>query len=296
MISVVIPSYKRKDSILQLLETVYGQEGAEFEVIVVDDRSDDGTPDAIAGRFPRTVIVRQAVNCGPAVCRNDGIRKAKGEIIVGLDSDVTLPERDTLRKVEEIFEQHPAVSGLAFHLLQPDGKSEDVDRWWHPLSNERYACRRFSTLYFSGTAYAFRRDAVMAAGLFPEILFMHYEEVELAYRILDNGGTILYCPELMAIHHEHSVSRRSEVRLFYKPRNQVLLAIGCYPVWRGIFFLVPRLVRGFGLSVWHRHFKIFMRAMLMAAKMAPQRWAERKPLKPATWQRLALIRRGYGDI
>ena len=57
------------------------------------------------------------------------------------------------------------------------GKSEDVDRWLHPLSNERYACRRFSTLYFSGTAYAFRRDAVMAAGLFPEILFMHYEEV-----------------------------------------------------------------------------------------------------------------------
>ena len=38
---------------MQLLETVYCQEGAEFEVIVVDDRSDHGTPDAIAGRFPR---------------------------------------------------------------------------------------------------------------------------------------------------------------------------------------------------------------------------------------------------
>ncbi len=292
MISVVIPSYNRKESMLHLLATIYAQEGVTFEVIVVDDHSADRTAEAIIERFPRTVVVRNEVNCGPAVCRNRGICLAKGEIIVGLDSDVMLNESDVLRKTEAAFRECPKANGLAFHIFRPEGMAEDVDRWWHPLPIEKFANQRFATIYFSGTAYALRRDAVLAAGLFPEILFMHYEEVELAYRILDNGGDILYCPELKAIHHEHVVSRRSEVRLFYKPRNQVLVAIGCYPVMRGICFLLPRLVHGFGLSVMHRHLNVFLRAMVMAVKMSPRRWVERKPLKPATWHRMAMIRRG----
>lgn len=281
---------------LKLLESVYRQEDVALEVVVVDDNSADGTADAITERFPLTVVIRNHVNCGPAVCRNSGIRLAKGEIIVGLDSDVTLPERDTLKKIVATFRECPSAHGLAFHLLRPDGKAEDADRWWHPLPIEKFADQRFATFYFSGTAYAFRRTAMLAAGLFPEILFMHYEEVELAYRVLDNGGDILYCPELKAVHHEHLVSRRSEVRLFYKPRNQVLVTIGCYPVLRGIIFLVPRLVHGLGLSVLRRHFKIFRRAMVMALKLAPKRWAERKPLKKTTWHRMALIRRGCVNV
>ena len=179
---------------LQLLADVYSQVGTTYEVIVVDDHCPDNTASAVSERFPQTVVLRSEVNCGPAVSRNRGIRQARGAIVIGFDSDVTLGDPTLLRRVVDAFERLPEASALAFRILSADGQSEDAPRWWHPLPLAQYAGRSFVTHYFSGTGYAIRRDAVLAAGLFPELLFMHYEEVELAFRILDNGGSIGVLP------------------------------------------------------------------------------------------------------
>ena len=201
MISVVVPSYNRKDCVLALLADLEQQEGVDFEIIVVDDCSPDDTVDVVRSEFPNVRLYVNEKNGGPSVTRNRGIKEARGEIIVGFDSDVTVPDKDTLRRVEEHFKENPKTGGLAFRLFKPDGVSEDVGRWWHPLPVEEFATRSFETSYFSGTAYAFRKEVVMRAGLFPEIYYMHYEEVELAYRVLDQGDVILYTPNLSVLHH-----------------------------------------------------------------------------------------------
>jgi GT2 family glycosyltransferase len=286
MISVVIPSYNRKDCVLALLADVYRQEGVEFEVIVVDDCSPDGSYEAISEKFPQVVLLKNEKNGGPCVTRNRGVLAAKGEIIVGFDSDVTVPDSRFLAGVKDRFSRVPGVHGLAFHLLKPDGKNEDVPRWWHPLPVSTFATREFLTSYFSGTGYAFRRDAMIAAGLFPEIFYMHYEEVELAFRILDRGGDILYCPELCVQHHANEVSRRSEIKVFYKPRNQILLAIRCYPFVRAVCYATPRVANSLLTALRNGWLKDFVRAMKSAAALAPQCLADRSPLKPATWRRM----------
>jgi GT2 family glycosyltransferase len=292
VISVVIPSYKRQESVLRLLEDVFRQRDAEFEVIVVDDHSGDDTVEVLRSRFPQATILENPVNSGPAVARNRGIRAARGDLIVGFDSDVTLPDDLLLSKVVRTFSERPQVDALAFRLLHPDGHSEDSPRWWHPVPIEPYARRHFFTHYFSGTGYAFRTPAIHAASLFPEILFMHYEEVELALRHLDNGGCILHCPDLTVLHHEHQVSRRTEIKVFYKPRNQVLLAVACYPLLRGIAFVAPRLTYACFKSLVHRDFPVFLRAVRSALQLGRQRLPDRRPLKSATWKRLADMRRG----
>lgn len=290
MISVVIPTYSRSETTLRLLGDVERQVGVEFEVIVVDDCSPVNPVVSLTRQFPRVTLLRNNVNSGPAVTRNRGIRAARGEIIVGFDNDVSVPDRTTLAKVAAIFAERPDVDGLAFRLLQPDGATEDAARWWHPVPIDRYAHRQFSTSYFSGTAYAFRREAMLAAGLFPEILFMHYEEVELAYRILDRGGTILYHPELSVLHHAHPVSRRSEIKVFYKPRNQVLLAVGCLPLVRAIAYVAPRLAFHFLVAVRNGHLPAFFRALRSAGEKLPDRWKQRRVLQRATFRRLAALR------
>src|SRR5689334_6654841 len=161
LISVVIPAYNRRDSILQLLADVYRQEGVSFEVIVVDDCSPDDTVAAITARYPTVRLFRNAVNGGPAVSRNRGVREARGEFIVGFDSDVTVPDTTVLRRTAETFRKFPEATGLAFRLFSPDGKTDDAPRWWHPVPIGRYANERFSTHYFSGTGYAFRREAML---------------------------------------------------------------------------------------------------------------------------------------
>ena len=292
MISVVIPSYNRRDCVLALLTGVYAQKGVEVEVIVVDDCSPDNSVEAIRSAFPQATVLVNEKNGGPAVTRNRGILAATGEIVVGFDSDVTIPDEMLLSKVAARFASLPQVTGLAFRLLKPDGKSEDTPRWWHPVPIDGYADKEFFTSYFSGTAYAFRREDLVKSGMYPEILYMHYEEVELAYRIIDQGGAILHCPELVALHHANEVSRRSEVTVFYKPRNQVLLAAACLPGLKAVQYVVPRVCYQFVKACGGGHVKDFVRAMRSASDLLPGMLENRRPLRRETLQRIGAMRQG----
>lgn len=297
VISVVIPSYRRRQSVLDLLGDVYRQEGVAFEVIVVDDASDDGSAEAISAMFPGASLLVNEKNSGPCVTRNRGIRAARGEFIVGFDSDVRVPDASLLARTAQTFVELPAhVHGLAFRLLRPDGVSEDKARWWHPVPIKEFANRMFETSYFSGTGYAFRREAVIEAGLFPEIFYMHYEEVELAWRILDNGGAIIHCPALSVVHCEHQVSRRNEVKTFYKTRNQILLAAGCMSSICGLRFLAPRVAYAGLAAVRFNHVTTFVRALKSAGTLLPARCHKRKQLSRDTWKRIKKIKKFYGKI
>ncbi len=292
MISVVIPSYNRRDCVLALLTDVYAQQGVEMEVIVVDDCSPDNSVEAIRCAFPQAIVMVNEKNGGPAVTRNRGIRAAKGDVVVGFDSDVTIPDPMLLSKVVARFSGQPKITGLAFRLLKPDGKSEDSLRWWHPVPIGEYANKEFFTSYFSGTAHAFRRKELVKAGMYPEILYMHYEEVELAFRIIDQGGSILHCPDLVALHHANEVSRRSEVSVFYKPRNQVLLAAACLPVLKAIQYVVPRVSYQFVKACGGGHVKDFFRAMWSASKLLPALLENRKPLRRETLEQIGALKQG----
>lgn len=292
LLSVVIPAYRRRESVLLLLADLFRQRYRRFEVIVVEDCGGDGTYEAVMKLFPQVIILKNDKNSGPTVSRNRGIRAAKGEIVVGLDSDVTVPDPDLLERVAATFAELTEVVGLAFRILRPDGRSEDTPRWWHPVPIAAYADKRFHTSYFCGTAFAFRRDSVLAAGLFPEILYMYYEEVELSFRVLDLGGSIVHCPDLAVLHHASEIARRSDAQVFYEPRNQILVAAACFPAHHAFLYLVPRFFYRFSLA-WRRgELPIFLRAMRSVADLLPKRLKERKPLRRQTLRRISDMRRG----
>lgn len=85
-ISVVIPTYNRRESLKRALSSVLAQKGVSFEVIVIDDGSTDDTRSLIAKEFPE-IRYYFFENQGPAAARNRGIEKAKGQWIAFLDSD-----------------------------------------------------------------------------------------------------------------------------------------------------------------------------------------------------------------
>lgn len=290
-ISVVIPNYNRQDSILPLLEDIYRQEGVDIEVIVVDDGSSDGSCEAIARQFPQTILLRNEQNGGPCVSRNRGIRAARNEIVVGFDSDVSLPSDTLLHGISKAFADCPEVSAIALRILAADGKSEDGPRWCHPRPMAQYAHQAFVTDYISGTGYAFRREPALLSGLFPELFYMHHEEVEISFRILDTGGRIMHCPWLAVLHHPHPVANRSKNETYYNPRNQVLLAVGMFPWPKAVSYLVPRMIYQFLSAVVGKRTRVFLSAMQDAWRLLPRRLEERKPLHPATLALIARIRR-----
>ena len=86
LFSVVVPTYNRLPFLREALESAWRQTFTDHEVIVVDDGSNDGTPEWLAGQTPRLQFYRQE-NTGPGAARNLGAAKACGEYVAFLDSD-----------------------------------------------------------------------------------------------------------------------------------------------------------------------------------------------------------------
>ncbi len=116
--SVVIPTYNRKHTLRQCLAALARQDYADYEVIVVDDGSRDGTDAMLAAEFPTIRYLRQA-NQGQAVARNRGIEAGTGESVAFTDDDNVVPA-DWLSRMADGFRRHPEVSGVGGRMEPPE--------------------------------------------------------------------------------------------------------------------------------------------------------------------------------
>ena len=123
MISVVIPLYNKEASIAQSLKSVLSQEYDDFEVVIVDDGSTDGSVSIVeAMNNPRIRLIKQE-NGGPSKARNTGVKNAKGEWILFLDADdEMLPGAFEL--FSEKIQKHTDVDMFLGEVIVNNGKKE----------------------------------------------------------------------------------------------------------------------------------------------------------------------------
>ena len=171
-VSVVMPLYNRVSTVRQAVDSVLEQNFVDFELIIVDDGSTDGSPEVVAAfDDSRIRLVRLGANRGGNAARNEGIRQARGRIISFLDSDdAFLPNK--LQTVVDAFDSQPGLGGLvdSFRKLYPDGRSKDCR---NPAIRQRDALltalfdRR---LWKSTPSISVTPEAAAAAGYFDEQL------------------------------------------------------------------------------------------------------------------------------
>ncbi len=164
-VSVIIPTYQRREAVLGAVSSALVQTWRDFELIVVDDGSDDGSGEALA-RFGDRISYRWRPNAGPAAARNAGLAIATGEIVAFLDSDDRwLP--DHLATVNALLLRHPeAVLASTGRDFRNAGRGTvSRARLVRPLP-------RLLIGNFVGqpSCIAVRRAAVVAAGGFDERL------------------------------------------------------------------------------------------------------------------------------
>jgi GT2 family glycosyltransferase len=178
----------------------------KFEVIVVSDGSTDGT-DAFLARAvtPFRLVVASRANSGPAAARNTGVRLAQGEVLLFVDDDV-VPQADLLHQHLTSHEEASSEVVVIGPMLTPaDHHLNACVQWEQAMLYKQYYAMlagHYEPTYrqfFTGNA-SVGRQFLLAAGGFDE-RFRRAEDIELAYRLDDQGARFVFNPRAVGYHY-----------------------------------------------------------------------------------------------
>ena len=248
--SVVIPTYRRPETLFPVLDALAEQaQPPEFEVVVVDDGSGDETPTRLAAfRPPYAFRFFSQENGGPASARNRGVREASGDVVLFLGDD-TVPEPALLAVHGKAHaERRPYPIAVLGYTTWPRGLA--VSPFLHHINEYGlqfgYGLIRdpervpFNFFYTSNVSLP--RRLLLEAGLF-DTSFPHaaWEDIEVAYRLMQQGMRMLYRPEAVARHH-HDITFASFRRRQEKAGEAAAIFYRKHPEL-GDFLAVPQALR-----------------------------------------------------
>ncbi|MBK7505053.1 MAG: glycosyltransferase family 2 protein [Bacteroidetes bacterium] len=121
-LSIIIVNYNVKHFLEQALNSIFQSNTSfEYEVLVVDNYSADGSVEMLIANFPQVKVFAEKQNHGFSKGNNIAIKKSKGEFVLLLNPDTVL-EEDTLEKVVEFMDKHKDVGGLGVKMMDGSGK------------------------------------------------------------------------------------------------------------------------------------------------------------------------------
>lgn len=224
-LSVVIVNYNTRKLLKGCLESVFKHtKDLDFEVIVVDNASRDGSAKMVRkiikdGSFGKTrpliKLIESKKNLGFAGGNNLGIKQARGDYILLLNSDTLLKENAFLKMVD-YMDGHPGVSILGPRLLNVDGSHQKSVGWFPALPvvalmlfkehfggshHVRSSPEKAGEVdWVMGAALMARKDVFGKIGLLDEKIFMYMEEVEWCYRAKKAAQTVYFYPGAQITH------------------------------------------------------------------------------------------------
>jgi glycosyltransferase involved in cell wall biosynthesis len=211
-ISVVTPTHNKLVILQRTLASLAAQDLSpeEYEVVVVDDGSTDGTSAFLESHRPEHgfTVVRQVSNRGRAAARNLGLARAEGDLVVFLDDDMELVP-GFLRVHREFHEIGTGKAGIGNVINHPEISVAPIDRYMSTRGAQKI--RETGPLpwkYFSTNNASVRREDLVAIGGFDEnFVYYGFEDLELAWRLVEERGlTIGFVPEARSYHiHPHSL-------------------------------------------------------------------------------------------
>jgi len=227
LVSVIIPTYNRKDSLLRTLDSLSRQTylAERFEVIVVDDGGSDGT-EAIAQRaFPSALLYLRQENQGEVVARNHAVEHSAGEILVFLDDDIEV-NQEYLAALVAAHGAHPRAVVMG-RLIDIPVRSEVADdtptmKSEHPVIGQRNSALQEATFLdcMSGIV-SISRDGYLEVGAMQPLRAGEgrniWGGIDFGYRAHQQGFAFWRAQSTVAFHHdEASASLRARCRRGYQ--------------------------------------------------------------------------------
>ena len=229
MVSIIIPTYNRLNSLLKAIESILAQKNDNYEIIVVDDGSTDGTPDVLKGKFDNISIGYTEKRAGPSHARNVGISISKGEYLWFLDSDVILPDENMINKMIHAFNSKPKIGSLGGEIVVYE---KLMDRaygrriTWNAKNKrvEAYKDGDLKECDYLATCNCFikKKFAIELNG-FDEQFVFGAEDMDFGFR-LNQLGLKNYTGFNTAVHHFHEKAGRYENETTHYQKTRIQYA------------------------------------------------------------------------
>lgn len=243
LVSIIIPTYNRKGQTLECVGSLMKIDYPRFEVLLIDNASDDGTAEAVKDAFPSVRVVRLEQNTGAVSGRNEGIRHAKGEYLCFVDSDNVVDGR-FLSELVRVAESDRRVGFVGPKMYF---RSDPRRLWYagvsidHRTSRTRYRgfneidagqYDREEEVHHIPNVWLVKKEVVAKIGGMNQEYVMTYGEAEWAMRARRAGFKVLFCPGA-AVYHDiplpgakkglrAAIGFDNPYRIYYAARNRAL--------------------------------------------------------------------------
>jgi len=302
--TVLIINWNSWDILSQCLEKLENQTFQNFNVILIDNASDQSIPDNLLSRHPNVTFIQNQSNLGFAAANNQAIALLGESEWVALLNPDAFPEPDWLQRLIGAAEENPNYSMFASrqimdgdcHLLDGDGDTYHISglvwREGHGKHKDKAANELREIFSPCAAAALYRRDALISAGGFDEDFFCYVEDVDLGFRLRLLGHRCLLVPNAV-VHHIGSATtggRHGDFSVYHGHRNLVWTFVKNMPVALFWLLLPLHILLNFITIIWfiaHGQGGLILRAKRDAIKGLPQAWAKRKKIQA---NRVATIR------
>lgn len=230
-VSIIIVNWNVREFLTRCVKSIIDNtHDVDFEIIVVDNASNDGSTDALRHEFNQALldgtllIIENKQNLGFSRGNNIGLKEAKGKYILFLNPDTEFTE-NTLLKFKEYFDNTPEVSTASGKLIYPDKSLQPnvkrdpdllsqvfillkIHHFWQPPAIKRYLAKDFDyqesavVEQIMGAFIFIRRELIDQLHGWNEDYWLWWEDVDLCTRIRQKGGVIMYQPISEIIHYE----------------------------------------------------------------------------------------------
>lgn len=236
-LSIIIVAWNIREELVNCLRSIESNRPREdFELIVVDNASSDGTIEAVKNDWPQVITIANSENRGFAAANNQGIKRSKGRYVFFLNPD-TLVHPHALDILTDFMDKNPDVGACGPRLLNADGTIQRSVRRFPTFRSALYQYTIFRQIgvflgqynrwlmkdftydsqaevdQLMGAALLVRRSVIDRIGVMDEGFFMYYEEVDLCLRIKKAGWRIVFTPDAVINHIGGVSSKQAPVQM-----------------------------------------------------------------------------------
>jgi GT2 family glycosyltransferase len=244
----------------------------EYEILVVDNASSDGSPEFIKNSYPQIKLIINNVNIGFAAANNQAIKSSKSEYVLLINSDCKV-YKDSLNKLIEFMDSVRNAGVIGPKIINSDGSIQFSCRKFPSILNAGFHSiltniapnnpfsrkyklvdinrdNPFEVDWVSGSCMLIRRDALDDAGFMDEHYFMYVEDVDLCYQMWKKNWKVFYFPHSEILHHIGGSTSDKKLKASFRMQKSIF-----YFFWKNYkkswkILLIPFLIIVLGLRIF----------------------------------------------